>query len=137
MAAYETEATALRDAAVAKADADEALKREAALLGETPSSIARAAVALCVVADNMEALLEAAHENLPSDTIEDADVLALGHDALEALKVGDCKIDASVQTQLLRAGGAPAAHGRAPSRAWWPLPRRAAAHVTTGKSIQS
>ena len=85
VASYEKDATALRDAAVAKADADEALKREAALIGEAPSSIARAAVALCVVADNMEALLENVHENLPSDAVEDADVLSLGHDALEAL----------------------------------------------------
>ena len=85
VASYETEATAARDAAVAKADIDDAAQREAALMGQAPSSIARAAVALCVVADNVEALLEAVHENLPSDTIEDADVLSLGHDALEAL----------------------------------------------------
>ena len=105
MASYETEATARRDAAITKADVDAAAQREAALLGEAPSSIARAAVALCVVADNLEALLESVHENLPSDTIEDADVLSLGaaaasfhrrdartparssagHDALEAL----------------------------------------------------
>ena len=85
MASYEKEATARRDAAVAKADIDEAAQREAALIGEAPSSIARAAVALCVVADNIEALLEAVHENLPSDAVEDADVLSLGHDALEAL----------------------------------------------------
>ena len=67
VASYETEATARRDAAVAKADVDAAAQREAALIGEAPSSIARAAVALCVVADNIEALLEAVHENLPSD----------------------------------------------------------------------
>jgi protein kinase C substrate 80K-H len=85
VAAYETEATSLRDAAITKADVAAAAQREAALIGEAPSSIARAAVALCVVADNVEALLEAVHENLPSDAIEDADVLSLGHDALEAL----------------------------------------------------
>ena len=79
MASYEEEATALRDAAVAKAELDAAAQREAALLGEAPSSIARAAVALCVVADNLEALLEAVHENLPSDSIEDADVLPRRH----------------------------------------------------------
>ena len=65
VASYEKEATARRDVAVAKAELDEAAQREAALLGEAPSSIARAAVALCVVADNIEALLEAVHENLP------------------------------------------------------------------------
>ena len=85
VASYETEATARRDAAVAKADVDAAAQREAALLGEAPSSIARAAVALCVVADNVEALLEAVHENLPSDTIEDADVLSLGAAAASCL----------------------------------------------------
>ena len=85
VASYETEASQRRDAAVAKADGDEAALREAALMGEAPAAMAQAAVALCVVADNMEALLEAAHEHLPSDAIEDADVLALGHDALEAL----------------------------------------------------
>ena len=85
VASYETEATSLRDAAVAKADVDAAAQREAALLGEAPSSIAKAAVALCVVADNMEALLEAVHENLPSDSIEDADVLALGAAAASCL----------------------------------------------------
>ena len=59
-------------AAVRKADIDEAAQREAALMVKRPRQHG-AAVALCVVADNIEALLEAVHENLPSDSIEDAD----------------------------------------------------------------
>ncbi len=85
VASYEKEATAARDAAVAKADVDAAAQREAALNDETPAAMAKAAVALCVVADNVEALLEAVHENLPSDTIEDADVLSLGAAAASCL----------------------------------------------------
>merc|ERR1719217_161288 len=48
----------------------------------------------------MEALLEAVHENLPSDTIEDADILQLGHDALEAL-AACAKTDAAQAKQRL------------------------------------
>jgi len=78
VADFNTEATAARDAAVARADAAAAAQRAAALADEAPENTARAAVALCAVADNMEALLEAVHEHLPSDSLADTDILALG-----------------------------------------------------------